>query len=174
VGRNDFARAAEQAALGPIYAVLMALRDLMWRARRPVLVGVRALVVRDGHALLIRHRSGRMPWSLPGGGAERYERLAEAAEREAREETGADVRADYLLGVYDRFGGGVTNYIAVFICSPVGASARTGAEPQPPRSLEIAEARFFPLAAPPAGLDSGSRRRIAEFLAGERGVTRQW
>jgi 8-oxo-dGTP diphosphatase len=168
VARNDFARAVEQAALGPIYGMIMALRDLFWRVRRPVLVGVRALIVRDGQVLLIRHRSGRAPWSLPGGGAERYERLAEAARREAREETGAEVRADYLLGVYDRFGRGVTNYVAVFVCTPVGG------QPRPPRSLEIAEARFFPLVALPAGLDPGSRRRIADYLAGERGLAHQW
>jgi ADP-ribose pyrophosphatase YjhB (NUDIX family) len=168
VARNNFTRAVEQAALGPIYALIMALRDLYWRARRPVLVGVRALVVRDGQVLLIRQRNSRTAWSLPGGGAERYERLAEAARREAREETGAEVRADSLLGVYDRFGGGVTNFIAVFVCTPVGGEGR------PPRSLEIAEARFFPLAAPPAGLDRGSRRRIAEYLAGERGVSKVW
>lgn len=160
-------RIVEQATLSPIYALTMQLRGLAWALRRPMLVGVRALIVRDRAALLIRHRWGQTPWALPGGGVERYERLDEAARREAAEETGAPVRVEHLLGVYDRFGGGVSNYIAVFVCTPLG-------EPQPPRSLEIAEARFFPLGQLPAGLDDGTRRRVAEHLAGERGLSRLW
>jgi mutator protein MutT len=57
--------------------------------RRPV-VGVSALVRKDGAILLIRRRrepyAGR--WSLPGGHVEFGERLADAAVREVREETG--------------------------------------------------------------------------------------
>jgi ADP-ribose pyrophosphatase YjhB (NUDIX family) len=132
-----------------------------------MLIGVRALIVRDGAVLLIRHRHGKQPWALPGGGVERNERLAEAARREAHEETGAAVRVERLLGMYERFGDGVSNYIAVFVCAPLS-------DPRPSRSLEIAEARFFPLERLPTGADDGSRRRVAEFLAGERGITRMW
>jgi len=77
------------------------------------------------------------------------------------------IRVERLLGVYERFGDGISNYIAVFVCTALG-------EPQPPRSLEIAEARFFPLESPPAGTDAGTRRRVAEYLAGEHGITRIW
>jgi len=157
----------EQAALGPIYRLTIWLRSVSWRIRRPLLIGVRALIVRDSAVLLIRHRSGKQPWALPGGGVERNERLAEAAWREAREEAGVPIRVERLLGVYERFGDGISNYIAVFVCTALG-------EPQPPRSLEIAEARFFPLESPPAGTDAGTRRRVAEYLAGEHGITRIW
>jgi 8-oxo-dGTP diphosphatase len=131
---------------------------------------VRALVVRDGATLLIRKRGVRSPWELPGGGVHRFERLPEAACREAAEETGVDVQAERLLGLYDRFGGGVTNYIAVFVCAPVFS----GAEPRPPRSVEIAEARFFPLRKLPARTEPATRRRVAEYLAGERGMSKLW
>ena len=157
----------EQAALSPIYRLAIWLRGSVWRLRQPTLIGVRALIVRDGAVLLIRHRSGKQPWALPGGGVERNERLAEAARREAREETGVPIRIERLLGVYERFGDGISNYIAVFVCTGLG-------EPQPPRSLEIAEARFFPLERLPAEADGGTRRRVAEYLAGERGITRIW
>ena len=157
----------EQAALGPIYHLAIWLRGRVWWLRRPTLLGVRALIVRDDAVLLIRHRSGDQPWALPGGGVERNERLAEAAWREAREEAGVPIRVERLLGVYERFGDGISNYIAVFVCTALG-------EPQPPRSLEIAEARFFPLESPPAGTDAGTRRRVAEYLAGEHGITRIW
>jgi 8-oxo-dGTP diphosphatase len=157
----------EQAALSPLYALAMWLRDGAWRLRRPLLVGVRALIVRDGMVLLIRHRHGKQPWALPGGGVERYERLEEAARREAREETGAIVRIERLLGMYDRFGDRISNYVAVFVCTPLSDS-------QPPRSLEIAEARFFSLDCLPNDVDGGTRRRVAEYLADERGITRMW
>ena len=157
----------EQTILGPLYALAVALRRAFWGLRRPVTVGVRALVVRDGAVLLVRHRAGREPWGLPGGGVARYERLAEAARRETHEETGVTVRIERLLGVYDSFHDGVSNYIAVFVCTPLG-------DPDPPRSLEIAEARFFPVDATPAGMDPGSRRRIADYLAGAQGLALRW
>ena len=80
----------EQAVLGPIYRLAIWLRSGAL-IRRRLLIGVRALIVHDGAAPLIRHRSGKLPWALPGGGVERNERLAEAAQREAREETGIPV-----------------------------------------------------------------------------------
>jgi 8-oxo-dGTP diphosphatase len=157
----------EQTILSPIYALAVAVRRVFWGLRRPTTVGVRVLVVRKGAVLLVRHRAGQQPWSLPGGGVARYERLAEAARREAQEETGVTVRIERLLGVYDSFHDGVSNYIAVFIGTPLG-------DPNPPRSLEIAEARFFPILAPPAAMDPGSRRRIAEYLAGAQGQAKGW
>ena len=157
----------EQTILGSLYALAVVLRRAFWGLRRPVTVGVRAFVVRDGAVLLVRHRAGPAPWGLPGGGVARYERLAEAARRETREETGATVRIDRLLGIYDSFHDGISNYIAVFVCTPLD-------DPDPPRSLEIAEARFFPMDAPPAGMDPGSRRRIADYLAGAQGQAKRW
>jgi len=157
----------DQIILGPIYALAIGVRQVFWGLRRPTTIGVRAFIVRGDAVLLVRHRAGPRPWGLPGGGVARYERLAEAARREAHEETGAAVRIERLMGVYDSFHDGMSNYIAVFVCAPLG-------DPRPPRSIEIAEARFFPLRAPPADIDPGSRRRIAEFLAGAGAQSRTW
>ena len=162
-----FFKHIEQAALALLYGYLMWMRSIVWRVRRPILVGVRALVVRDQLVLLIRHRYGRQPWSLPGGGVKRHEQLADAARREAREESGVHVEVRHMLGVYDRLMGGVSNYVGVFVCTPLN-------EPNPPRSLEIAEARFFRLDELPKGIDDGSRRRIDEYLRGEHGLSRRW
>lgn len=162
-----FFHAIEQAALGSTYALAMGVRALVWRVQRPMLIGVRALIVRDDSVLLIRHRAGRTPWALPGGGVERFERMEAAAVREAAEESGVAMRVEYFLGLYDRFGGGASNYIGVF----VGAAL---SEPHPPRSLEIAEARFFAFDLLPATTDAGTRRRLAEYRRGDRGVYRAW
>jgi mutator protein MutT len=68
------------------------------------LVGVGAIIVEDGRVLLIKR--GKAPllgeWSIPGGMLEVGETLRQAAEREAREETGLVVRAAELLGVFER------------------------------------------------------------------------
>lgn len=61
-----------------------------------------AVVVReDGRLLLIRRGTEpqRGRWSVPGGRVEPGETVAEAAVREAFEETGARVRAERELGV---------------------------------------------------------------------------
>jgi 8-oxo-dGTP diphosphatase len=68
------------------------------------LIGVGAVIVEDGRVLLVKR--GKAPllgqWSIPGGMLELGETLRQAAEREALEETGLVVRADELLGVFER------------------------------------------------------------------------
>lgn len=161
-------RRIERAALGALYALAYWARDIYWGVRKPTLVGVWALVARGDEVLLVRHRSVRAGWSLPGGGPERHERLEEAARREVYEECGVAARVERVLGVYDSFRRGYVNYIVVFVCSATG-------EPRPPRaSVEISDARFFPLGALPDDLDDGSRRRIDEFLAGGSGLSEPW
>jgi 8-oxo-dGTP pyrophosphatase MutT (NUDIX family) len=93
--------------------------------------------------------------------------MAEAARREAFEESGIAVRVEGVLGVYDAFRGELTNYITVFLCTPLG-------EPNLPLSLEVAEARFFPLRELPTDIDPGSRRRIGEYLNGALGISDLW
>src|SRR5215831_16708719 len=68
------------------------------------LVGVGAIIVRDGQVVLVKR--GHAPllgeWSIPGGLLEIGETLRQGVEREAQEETGLVVRAKELLGVFER------------------------------------------------------------------------
>lgn len=159
----------DQAIYGPLYAGAVALRNMVWRIRRPVATGVRTIIIQDGQVLLIRHRAGKYPWGLPGGGIKSKERLAEAARREAFEETGVDVQIEYLLGLYDHYHDGLTNFIAVFVARPSGKTVEQIADP-----FEIAEARYFALNNLPLGLDKGSRCRVADYQTGERGLYAPW
>jgi 8-oxo-dGTP diphosphatase len=74
-----------------------------------VVVGVGAVVVRDGRLLVVRR--GRPPaaglWAVPGGRLEPGEAIAEAVVRELVEETGLTGRAVGLCGIAERIGEGV-------------------------------------------------------------------
>jgi 8-oxo-dGTP diphosphatase len=144
-----------------------------WLVLRPKAMGVRALVVRVANGgqqevLLVRHRAGREPWGLPGGGIEHDEPLDVAALREVQEEAGCLARVEHLHGVFSQFKGRFSNHITVFVCA-------TLSEANPPKGdLEIVTAQFFAVNALPKGLDPGSRQRIAECMRGEQGLYGPW
>ena len=107
------------------------------------LIGVGAVIVKDGRALLIKR--GQPPllgeWSLPGGVLECGESLLEAAIREAREETGLTVEVVEMLGVYERVirsddGRVRYHYVLIdFLCRPVVGELKA--------SSDAAEAGWF-------------------------------
>ncbi|HWI20753.1 MAG TPA: NUDIX hydrolase [Vicinamibacterales bacterium] len=70
---------------------------------RPV-VGVGAVIVRDGKALIVKraHEPRKGEWSLPGGMLDLGESLADAVRREVKEETGLDVELGPIIETFDR------------------------------------------------------------------------
>jgi 8-oxo-dGTP diphosphatase len=157
-----------EAALTLTYNLIVTLRQVDRSLRRPTEMGVRALVLRNESVVLVRHRGGKQPWSLPGGGIAPREPLDRAALREVGEEAGCNVEITALLGLYHHFGQSMNNYIAVFICTALD-------DPQPPRAdLEIVNAGLFPFHDLPSNTEAGSRRRIADYTAGSRGIYRAW
>ena len=67
-------------------------------------VGVGAVVVRDGRALIVRrgHEPRKGEWSLPGGLLQLGESLADGAKREVFEETGLEVAIGPIIETFDR------------------------------------------------------------------------
>lgn len=132
-----------------------------YRQTRGMTLGTRTLVIRGEpqQVLLVRH-SYAPGWLLPGGGVERGETLVQSAIRELREEAGIIAGEEPALhGVFLNDAQFPGDHVACFVLR------RFREEAFSPNG-EIAEARFFPLAALPDGTTPGTRRRIAEVTEG--------
>ena len=102
---------------------------------RPI-VGVGAVIVRDGRVLIVRRRyeplAGR--WSLPGGTLELGETLEAGVAREMQEETGLDVEVGPVIEVFDRILLDADrrvqyHFVLVdYLCRPVGGELRAGSD----------------------------------------------
>ncbi|MGC9118402.1 MAG: NUDIX hydrolase [Thermoproteus sp.] len=109
------------------------------------LVGVGAVVFKDGRILLIRRGAppGRGKWSIPGGLIELGESPEEAVSRELFEETGLRGAVKGLFGVYqyvERDEVGRIRYHYILLDYVVDAEEGT---PRP--STDAEDARFFAL-----------------------------
>ncbi|MDZ7338369.1 MAG: NUDIX hydrolase [candidate division KSB1 bacterium] len=149
----------------PLYpAVLQERERLVCKAcgfiyyQNPVpAVGV--LVVSDGQVLLVKRkyapRQGK--WSLPAGFMEIDETPAETAVREAREETGLEVRVGPLVGVYPGDDDPrVRVVLIVYRAEIVGGSLMAGDDAE--------EARFFPVHGPFPDMAFSSHCRVLHEL----------
>jgi ADP-ribose pyrophosphatase YjhB (NUDIX family) len=117
------------------------------------LVGVGAIIVGSGGVLLIKR--GKAPllgeWSIPGGLLEIGETLRQAAEREAREETGLEVHATELLGVFERIvpddeKRALYHYVLIdFLCEVIAGEVCAGCDAADARWFAAHELQHLPL-----------------------------
>jgi 8-oxo-dGTP diphosphatase len=99
-------------------------------------VGVGAVIVRDGNVVLIRRRFEPLAgqWSLPGGRVELGETLEAGLAREMLEETGLDVEIGPVIEVFDRIlrdpdGQVQYHYVLIdYLCRPVGGTLAHGSD----------------------------------------------
>lgn len=100
------------------------------------IVGVGAVIVRDGRALLVRRNTEPLKgeWSVPGGALELGEKLRPGAAREVLEETGLHVEVGEVLDVFDSIfpdADGRTQYHYVlidFLCVSIAGEAVAGSD----------------------------------------------
>lgn len=128
--------------------------------------GVEIAILDADKVLLIKRRDFQV-WALPGGGIDANESIAQAAVREAREETGFEVELQHLVGVYSRPAwsqGG--DHDLLFAARPVGGALFKTSD-------ETLDAGFFAADALPEPFVYWHRQRIGDALAGAQGIARQ-
>jgi ADP-ribose pyrophosphatase YjhB (NUDIX family) len=134
----------------------------LFRQTRGMTLGVRVAVLNAEAEVLLVHHTYSPGYLLPGGGVERGEILSDAAAREIREEGGIETLGEpQLHGIFSNHAQYPGDHIACYIVRAFTRKPWSA-------NLEIAEARFFPVAALPEGTTGGTRRRIAEILTGRK------
>jgi ADP-ribose pyrophosphatase YjhB (NUDIX family) len=144
--------------LNLIIKILYQVFRLILQLFSPMTHGVRALLVRDGQVLLVRHIYEDQ-WYLPGGLVERGETLEGAVRREVREEVGAELQELALFGVFSNFEQRWQDYITVFVSQDFQLNGES--------DHEIERMSFFPLDSLPEKVNLGSRNRVDEYRCGE-------
>ena len=81
-------------------------------------IGATIAIIEDGKVLLTKREDFEV-WCLPGGQVDPGESMADAAVREAREETGLDVELTRLVCLNSRTGGGFNIHMPTFAASVV-------------------------------------------------------
>jgi 8-oxo-dGTP diphosphatase len=116
------------------------------------------IVIESGDGIvLVRRRNPPLGWALPGGFVDPGEGVAQAARREAKEETGLDVELTELLGVYSdpkRDPRGLFTISTVFV-------GRAGGRPV--GGDDAADARVFAPDALPADIAFDHPTIIADY-----------
>jgi len=126
-------------------------------------LGVNVAIFKDGKVLLIQREDFEV-WCLPGGEVDLGETIAQAAVREAYEETGIQVRLTGLVGIYSwPRRGNWNSHVVLFTANPVGGELR----PQPGESINL---RYYELDDLPSDLLAGHLRRLKDVQAGVGGA----
>jgi len=128
-----------------------------------ITLGVNIAIIQNEKILLTKREDFEV-WCLPGGAVDEGESVAQAAIREAREETGLEVKLNYLIGLYSRPGWpGAGGHIISFAAEPIGGELK--ADPS-----EVIDIGYFAPDEIPDDLLSWHAQRIADAFNGVRGV----
>lgn len=140
-----------------------------FRLRRPMTLGVRAIVENhEGAVVLVRHTYVPGLY-LPGGGVEKGERAIESLARELREEAGVALSgAARLVGIYANHASFPNDHVVLF---RVGAGDWAPASPD--NRGEIAQVLWCQPDELPEDVTAGTRRRLMEAY-GDAPVSPDW
>jgi len=146
--------------------VRRACPDCGWIHFRSAPVAAGSILFQEDRLLLIRRKHPPLQdhWSFPCGFQEADESPAQAAEREAREETGLEVRAGDVFGVFFDHNGAKNVVVVVYRGEITGGTLRPGDD--------AAEVRAFPLRETPENLAFPSSFEVVRRLRAEARLER--
>lgn len=158
-------RAAEQGRFAlPRFSAIL---EFGWNLVRRVVyskyrLGAAAIITNgQGEVLLVKHSYAQLNWELPGGAADPGESIVETALREVREETGLEVVAEHVTGIY--YESDLDMLCLAFWCTvPDGRfDLRLDNE-------EISQCAFWPADNLPKPISDYTIRRIQDALSGAK------
>ncbi len=159
---KHYASQMSEAKSSPLTRLRGKLFHFYFRLKRPMTLGVRAVVhdEKAGTVFLIRHTY--VPgWQLPGGGVETGETLLEALAKELQEEGNIEFSGEpQLFAMYFNRRMSKRDHVALYVCPHF----RQLAAKLPDH--EIAESGFFPIDQLPAETTRATRERLAEVFHG--------
>jgi ADP-ribose pyrophosphatase YjhB (NUDIX family) len=134
-------------------------------AANRVVPGASAVVLDGAGRILLHRRDDNELWSIPGGGMEVGERIADTVVREVREETGLEVEPEAIVGIYSNpqhvveYGDGEVRqqFSVCFACRLVGGELATADE-----SLEVGF--FTPAEIETMPMHESIRLRVRHYL----------
>ncbi len=146
--------------------LLYKIYTLQFFFTRPIVIGVRVILIREGQVLLVKH-TYQDGWLLPGGGIKRKETPEQAARRECLEEVGADIGKLELVGIYSQFLNYKNDHIILFISKDFSIV--------PKSDFEIERVEFFDVGCLPDDMMPGNRQRIEEYVHDKsRALSEYW
>lgn len=127
-----------------------------------ITLGINISIIQNGKILLTKREDFEV-WCLPGGAVDEGESVAQAAIREAFEETGLEVKLTRLIGVYSRPGWpGSGAHIISFAAEAIGGKLN-------PDPSEVIDIGYFAPDALPEDLLSLHIQRIKDAFNEEGG-----
>jgi 8-oxo-dGTP pyrophosphatase MutT (NUDIX family) len=151
-----------------LHPILRNPLHMYWRVTRGLTLGVRAVVVDERERVFLVRHTYTSGWHFPGGGVEPGESALDALRRELREEAGIVAGGEPRLhGVFFNRAVSVRDHVVVYRVDEFDVAAAKSPD------MEIAEAGFHPIAAPPPETNPGTLRRLRE-LAGEVPLSPDW
>ncbi|MEJ7569534.1 MAG: GNAT family N-acetyltransferase [Gaiellaceae bacterium] len=118
----------------------------------------------EGRVLVVRENYGRRRYTFPGGAVEASETPAEAAVREAREEIGAEIELDHVIGSY-----GLDNGFLVHLFRGHVVARSPALQP----GGELSELRWVSSDLVPEPQSNVLRYGLPDAVAGRRGIVRE-
>ena len=151
----------------PIASLYHKLSKLYWKIKKPRTLGIKAMILDENKekVLLVKHTyiDG---WFLPGGGVKKFEKPLDALKRELREELGFSFVSGELFGVYSNFSESKSDTVIVMTCC--------GTMSDNINSKEILDYDYFGLTDLPSDISPGTKRRISEYISGQKQIIGEW